>query len=328
MAHPLPRVGIFNLLIPIVIPTIRMKTSMVSIGTHRLSYSISGTLRGPDDLLVVIIQGSGDVVSSYVALEPQVSPFTQILLYDRSGLGRSESGPCRITAATSAAELYRLLEVIQQHGPIILVAHSYGGLVAREFLHLHPDRVCGMVLCDTATETHDSFFRVPDPNIAAVLGNLKFSHVTGLRETTVLTRDQWRQRAIDMARGVTTEPASVVEVCQALREKRQYERQALGDKPLSVVLCKSITEYERIYEKGIEAGNGTQEQQMAFRKTLDGWDAAAREMAEDQLQLSSKTRFVYLPDCGHHIHLIRPEIIAEEIRWVLRMAQNKDTQKL
>ncbi|KAJ5301367.1 hypothetical protein PENANT_c023G10493 [Penicillium antarcticum] len=305
-----------------------METSMISIGTHRLSYSITGNPQNLDDPLVVIVQGAGDVASSYAALEPLVSKFAQLLIYDRSGLGKSESGPNRITAVTSATELHSLLESIQQQGPIILAAHSYGGIIAREYLHLHPERVCGMVLCDTATENHPKFFRLPDPNIAAVLGDLKLSQITGLREDGVLTRDQWRQRAIDMARGEEIEPNSVWEVCQTLSEKKQFEQQALGNKPLSVVLCRSVTEHERIYEKGVKAGNGTQEQQTAFRKTLDSWDVAAREMIEQQLQLSSRTHFVYLPDCGHNIHLLKPDVIAEEIRWVLGMVRGRDAQKL
>jgi pimeloyl-ACP methyl ester carboxylesterase len=212
-----------------------METSMISIGTHRLSYSTTGTPRGRDDPLVVIIPGSGDVASSYAALEPLVSQFAQILLYDRSGLGKSESGPNRITAVASAIELHNLLQATQQQGPIILAAHSYGGLVAREYLHLHPERVCGMVLFETATENNLDFFQVPDPNIAAVLGDLKLSQITGLRADSVLTRDQWRQRAMDMARGAVAgeaEANSAVEVCQTLGEKKQFERQALGDKPV------------------------------------------------------------------------------------------------
>ncbi|KAJ6075838.1 hypothetical protein N7499_007819 [Penicillium canescens] len=308
-----------------------METSMISIGTHRLFYTTSGTPRGPDDPLVVIIPGSGDVASSYAALEPLVSQFAQILLYDRSGLGKSESGPNRISAVASAIELHSLLQATQQQGPIILAAHSYGGLVAREYLHLHPERVCGMVLFETATENNLDFFQVPDPNIAAVLGDLKVSQITGLRADSVLTRDQWRQRAMEMARGAVAgeaEANSAVEVCQTLGEKKQFERQALGDKPLSVILCKSVTEYERIFEKGVEAGNGTTAQQRTFRKLLDGWEVAARTLSEEQLRLSSRTHFVYLPDCGHNVHLIRPDVVAEEIRWVLDMVRGRDVQKL
>jgi pimeloyl-ACP methyl ester carboxylesterase len=37
-------------------------------------------------------------------------------------------------------------------GPYVLVAHSYGGLVARLYAHTYPDEVVGMVLVDTPAD--------------------------------------------------------------------------------------------------------------------------------------------------------------------------------
>lgn len=46
-----------------------------------------------------------------------------------------------------------LLRVVDLPGPDVLVAHYYGGCVAREFLRLHGKDVIGMVLSETGTET-------------------------------------------------------------------------------------------------------------------------------------------------------------------------------
>ena len=307
---------------------------MISIGTHRLSFSISGPQRAPNEPLVVVIPGSGDVASSYTAVEPIVAQFARIFLYDRSGLGNSERGPGRPLAVTSARELHKLLEVTKQPPPFILAAHSYGGLIAREFYHLYSDEVVGMAFCDTATERHLEFFRVPDPNIAAVLGNLKMALVIGLRVDAKLSRDEWRQRAIDIARGDETAQAeanedAVKEVCRSLGEKKQIDRQAMGNKPLSLITCNSAREYERIYAAGIEAGNGTGAQQISFRKLLDRWDSFTEELSLYQMRLSSNTQYLYLPDCGHNIHLTRPEAVAEGIRWVVSQTKgNGDASRL
>jgi pimeloyl-ACP methyl ester carboxylesterase len=311
-----------------------MGKTLISIGTHCLSFSISGPPRAPHEPLVVIIPGSGDVVSSYVAVEPLVAQFAQIFLYDRSGLGNSQQGPNPPLAVTSAIELHKLLQATKQQPPFLLAAHSYGGIIAREFFHLFPDEVGGMVLFDTATERNLEYFQVPDPNIAAVLGNLKMARVTGLRADAKLTRDQWRQRAIDMARGDDTAQAeadgdAVVEVCRALAEKKQFDRQAMGDKPLSIIRCNSARDYERIYAAGVEAGNGTEAQQRAFRRTLDRWESATQDLSNDQLRLSSRTHFVHLPECGHNVQLVRPDVVAEEIKWVLdQMLGGKDAHML
>ncbi|KAM5434796.1 hypothetical protein MferCBS31731_006568 [Microsporum ferrugineum] len=299
-----------------------MAASMVSVSTHCLFISLSGPPRSVRDPIAVIIAGAGDVSSSYVAVERLVAPFCRIALFDRSGLGRSENGPQRHTATVAATELHALLSEAQVNPPLILVGHSYGGIVAREYLHLYPGDVAGMVLSDAATEKSNHYFKVPDPNIDAVMGSLKYSLITGLRSDSVLSRDEWRTRAADIARGAEAaqaEAAAFIEVCETLGQKEQYTNCVMGAKPLSVIRCNSARDYERIYEKGIEAGNGTQEQQRAFRQLLDQWDDIDRFLKEEQLQLSSKSRLVHVPDCGHHIHLVRPDVVAQEIQWVRDM---------
>ena len=354
--------------------------TMIPIGTHSLSASISGPVLSsisdpstsdpsastavscpvPSSIsdptaaaaahpLVVIIPGAGDVASSYVAVERLLRPWTRTLLYDRSGIGRSEKDPALVNpdpdppqpdsnpnshshpkyttaparSVKAARELHLLLQKLGlNRSPLILLAHSYGGIVAREFLHLYPDAVAGMVLCDAATERMSDFFTVPDSNIASVLGDLNYARVTGLRGDTVLSDDEWRSRARDIfagPKGAQAEAASFVEVCEKLREKQQLRNRALGDKPLSVIRANSPRDYERIYEKGVQAGNGTGEQRAAFRALLDRWEGIDCELQEEQLVLSSTTRFVRLQDCGHNVHLVRPDVIVEEVRWVRDM---------
>lgn len=292
---------------------------MVSIGTHSLSVSLCGEPSAAQDLIVVFLTGAGDVASSCVVVARLIAPFARILLYDRSGLGKSERSPRRTNAVTAAEELHLLVQAIPVTQTLLLVGHSYGGIVAREYLHLHPEQVAGMVLADSSTERQNKYFQVPDPNISAVLGDLNFAQVTGLREESKLSRDEWRERAIDISKGLSSmraEAAAFVEVCESLGEKEQYKRRALGSKPLSVIRCNSAREYERIYAKGVEIGNGTEEQKKAFRLLLDRWEEVDRNIKEEQLQLSSNSRLVHLPDCGHYIHLVRPDLLVKEIIWV------------
>src|SRR5437764_55012 len=81
------------------------KSGLVSIDTHSLFLSASGPPRIRGQPVVIILPGAGDTAASYPALERLVAPFARILLYDRSGLGRSEDGPNRPTATTAAKEL-------------------------------------------------------------------------------------------------------------------------------------------------------------------------------------------------------------------------------
>lgn len=310
-------------------------SAMVSIGTHSLYTSISGPPRTPQDPLIVILAGAGDVASSYTALSPLIAQFSRLLIYDRTGLGRSEPrpnltrstnpNPTTSTAVTAAEDLHSLLLATNLRSPLVLVAHSYGAIIAREYLHLYNDQVAGIVFADGSTERQCDYFRLPDANISAVLGDLKVAQVTGLRADSKLSRDEWRNRAIDIARGAAAaqvEVDSYVDVCRTLADKKQFQNRAMGDRPLSVIRCNSARDYERIYEKGVEVGNGTPQQQRGFRDLLDRWEAIDKELKEEQLRLSSTTHLVHLPDCGHNVHLIRPDIVADEIRWVLDQLRN------
>ncbi|KAL4739343.1 Alpha/Beta hydrolase protein [Aspergillus similis] len=312
------------------------KAALIPISTHSLSCSITGPPRhNPADPLVVIFPGAGDVASSYVAVERLLRPFIRTFLYDRSGLGRSEKYPSPTQpslgakpttkgqgqAATAATELGAVLENagINSDTPLLLVAHSYGAIVAREFLHLYPQRVTGMVLVDASTERASEFFNIPDQNIVAVMGDLSYARATGLRSQTVLSDNEWRLRAkeiIASSKAAAVEASSFYEVCETLKRKEQFRSQTLGTRPLSVIRANTASDYRAIYEKGVAAGNGTEEQRAAFRSLLDQWDCIDKELQEEQLQLSSNTHFVRLEECGHNVHLVRPDVIAQEVRWV------------
>ncbi|RAH66442.1 alpha/beta hydrolase [Aspergillus aculeatinus CBS 121060] len=305
----------------------------VSVGTHHLFATLSGISRIAGHPLVIFIPGAGDVASSYCAVARRVGTFATLLLYDRGGLGRSENGPDSVLhrATTAAQELHTLLDQAQLSPPYLVVGHSYGAIIAREFLHLNPRAVAGMVLADGSTERQPELLQDPDLDISAVQGGLNFAQVTGLRVNAQLSREEWRTRAKDIARGQHTwaaEANALVELCQTLGAKEQYRHQALGEKPLSVIRCRGSLDYRKVYEAGVAAGNGSEAQQKAFERLLERWDGLDQAMQEDQLHLSSRSRLVYLEDCGHHVHLLRPEVVADEVGWVLGMIIGEQNWRL
>ena len=129
------------------------KAGLVSIGTHKLYVQTTGLTRKPGDPLLIVFPGANTTCESWEPVTSLLKDSTRILLYDRSGLGRSEHGPNRDAGHIAAHELSLLLKAVDLSSPYVLVAHSYGGYVAREFLHLHGKDVVGMVLSETGPET-------------------------------------------------------------------------------------------------------------------------------------------------------------------------------
>ena len=123
--------------------------SMVDVGTHRLHFVHKGPPRGPT---VVIEQGAGGPCVLWWPIVERVASFASVCAYDRAGIGSSEPAPRAHTPLESANELRALLERAGVPGPYILVAHSYGGLIARLFARDHRGEVAGLVLVDTMEE--------------------------------------------------------------------------------------------------------------------------------------------------------------------------------
>ncbi len=72
-------------------------------------------------------------------------------IYDRPGTGQAPPRPSpnpTLPYGGFAQELEELLEQQDVPYPVLLVGHSFGGLIARAFAGLWPDRVAGMVFVD------------------------------------------------------------------------------------------------------------------------------------------------------------------------------------
>lgn len=117
---------------------------LVDVGGHKLHVRVSGA-GSPAIVLEAGIAGSS-VSWEYVRAE--AARFSTVCEYDRAGLGWSD--PCR-DARTLEGVLADLRGVIAATGltkPVILVGHSFGGLVVLEYACRFREDVRGLVLID------------------------------------------------------------------------------------------------------------------------------------------------------------------------------------
>lgn len=134
---------------------------------------------------VVFESGNGNDSTVWDAITPRVRQFgVRTFAYDRAGLGRSDPAPSVYTVEAELARLQRLLRVCRVTGPIIFVAHSYGGLLGL-MTAANDKRLKGMVMVDamvpgamSAREIENSMvklrpdyaaFRKEDPKRAGAL---------------------------------------------------------------------------------------------------------------------------------------------------------------
>lgn len=116
--------------------------------------------------VVVIIGGQRASAEDWMGTDGNDSPSaftliseqTRVCAYDRPGTpvgdGPSRSDPVEqpANAGDMAADLRALLTAADIPEPIVIAAHSAGGLAARLYAATYPDAVAGMVLVDTLSE--------------------------------------------------------------------------------------------------------------------------------------------------------------------------------
>jgi pimeloyl-ACP methyl ester carboxylesterase len=126
------------------------ESTLVDVGGHRLNIRCSG------EGFPAVILGSGLASSNHDwgPVEERVSEFTQVCSYDRAGLGESDATDGVPTAQTASDNLHALLSGAGIDGPVVLVGHSYGGLVAQLYAAQHPENTAALVLVDSLEQNN------------------------------------------------------------------------------------------------------------------------------------------------------------------------------
>lgn len=131
---------------------------MIALDNHRVHLFCQGA-NAPT---VVIEPGLGVDWVAWAPVILDLARSVEVCVYDRAGYGWSEAGPMPRTAERSAADLHQLLASSHHRGPYVLVAHSFGGYIARIYASRYPDRLGGVVLVDPAEREPGDIARAPE----------------------------------------------------------------------------------------------------------------------------------------------------------------------
>ncbi|MGD1096308.1 MAG: alpha/beta hydrolase [Bryobacteraceae bacterium] len=119
---------------------------MIDIGTG----SLNAVILGAGSPVVVFEAGIASTTLSWQLVQPEIGTFSQTVSYDRAWLGWSDPLPEPRHIWTQVEELRRMLARAALGSPRVLVAHSYGGLIAQAYALRYPQELAGMVLVDPA----------------------------------------------------------------------------------------------------------------------------------------------------------------------------------
>jgi len=97
---------------------------------------------------VLFESGIGATSQNWLHLQRAIACEYRAVSYDRAGLGWSSGNPTYPTPTILSRELRDILRAAGILGPYVVVAHSFGGLVARQFAADYPSEVLGLLLVD------------------------------------------------------------------------------------------------------------------------------------------------------------------------------------
>ena len=194
---------------------------LVDVGDHRLYLHCSGS----GSPTVVLEAGLGENSSAWKSIAPAVTRKTRVCIYDRAGLGSSESASGSQNGIQTATDLHTLLSRASEPGPYVLAGHSLGGAYVLGFAEQFPEQVAGVALVDSMSP--DQFTMVPS------YGRFydRLHRVSGLLPSVArLGVGRIVGYGAREARGFRDE---VAEIPDTLKQARALE--SIGSKPLIVI---------------------------------------------------------------------------------------------
>jgi len=129
---------------------------------RRGGYTLQGEESGSGTTTVVFEAGFGQGPGAWKQVIAGLGADYRSVAYARAGLGKSGSDGETKRIDDHLSDLSALIETVAPGQQVILVGHSYGGLLVTEFARRHPQRVRGIVLVDPATISQRLAYRTAD----------------------------------------------------------------------------------------------------------------------------------------------------------------------
>jgi pimeloyl-ACP methyl ester carboxylesterase len=121
----------------------------VSVSGHKMRVRTAHLSdRKPGQPVVILEGGSLQSVETWNAVFTRIAELGPVVAYDRRGVGQSEFDGEPQTLTHVAGSLHSLLVEMKVTPPLVLVGHSYGGLIVSAYARDYAREVAGLVYLD------------------------------------------------------------------------------------------------------------------------------------------------------------------------------------
>lgn len=305
---------------------------LIRVGSSSIyTYDVSA---GSEDAIVPNVtvlfeSGIGATSQNWNVVQHATATHCRAVSYDRAGLGWSSARTCTPTPEHLAAELRALLTAAQIPGPYLLVAHSFGGLVARRFAAEYPGDVLGLVLVDPMRPTE--WPPLSSAGTESIERGIQLARAGRITARIGLSRIFMRSTLLGSQRAAKFLCRIGGKHARDLMDRMLCE---VGKMPRevwpAVVANWSRPEFYRTLESYLRSIPETV-LSMHAAPPLNAPVAvltpvSATPLSEAELQaISRRAREVLVQDSAHWVHLDQPEVVLNAIREMLSSVMSQPT---
>lgn len=295
---------------------------------RKLRYFCQGR-GGPVALLE---SGLGSGAWSWRTVQPQMAKMTRVCSYDRAGYGASDEAKDSRDIDALAADLAVVAKAVGQGKPVVLVGHSLGGPIVRQFAYHHPRMVAGLVLVDPSGDHQIERFSAINGDFlkAQTLSNAAMGRCEALLEKGPITASMPEYR-ICVAPPPQDMPLDLMHFHDAYNQNPAHLRAGLAEvnnalspasgqeagaarRPLGAVPMIVLTAGKPNPTPGMSAEDG--------RRINELW----RQMHWEMTTLSTRSRRRFVEGAGHTIQIDQPQAVIEAVDEVVAEARASRTR--
>ncbi len=112
----------------------------------------------PDNTSVIVETSLAGSIGEWFHIAEELSKTHYVILYSRAGYGKSSTSTLDRSLGNIITELNELIQNVCGDKKVIMVGHSFGGLITQAFVKTYPEKVIKSVFIDPMT-FQDSKFR-------------------------------------------------------------------------------------------------------------------------------------------------------------------------
>lgn len=280
---------------------------------------------------ILFESGIGATSQNWLQLQSAIASEYRAVSYDRAGLGWSSGCVSSPTPKVLVRELHDVLTLAGIPGPYVVVAHSFGGLVARQFAADYPVEVLGLLLVDPMRP--EDWPPLSESGTASMEQGIRLAHAGRVAAQVGLSRMFMRSTLLGSRRVAGFLCRLGGEPAQNLMDRMLCEAGKMPRESWPAVVAnwsrpgfyRTLEAYLRSIPEAVTEMHAAAPLDVPVTVLTP---IGATPLSGEQLRaISSKAIQVFAPASAHWIHLDEPELVLREFHRLLGVCAERPTRR-